>query len=91
MPASLTAAAQSLGLTGAGIARLSDPMRNADRAEGRLVEVLAMDTLDIRHPINAAYYRNTSVSARITPFLDDLAEAMGVAWRHASGLAYCRA
>ncbi len=70
---------RQLALAGAGIARLSDLMSDADRAEGRLVEVLAKDTLDIRHPINAVYYRNTAVSARITSFLDYLAEAMGLA------------
>jgi DNA-binding transcriptional LysR family regulator len=68
-----------LVLAGVGIGRLSDFMTGPDRAEGRLVELLVKDTLDIRQPINAVYYRNTAVSARITSFLDYLAEAMGVA------------
>jgi DNA-binding transcriptional LysR family regulator len=70
---------RQLALEGAGIVRLSDFMGDQDRADGTLVELLTRDTLDIRHPINAVYYRNTAVSARITSFLDYLAEAMGVA------------
>lgn len=70
---------RQLALTGNGIACLSDFMTATDRADGRLVEVLAKDTLDMRQPINAVYYRNTAVSARITSFLDHLAEQLGPA------------
>ena len=46
------------------------------RARGELVQVLPKQTLDTRQPIHAVYYRNTAVSARISSFLDYLAEAM---------------
>ncbi|WDS35145.1 LysR family transcriptional regulator [Pseudoxanthomonas sp.] len=68
---------RQLALAGNGIARLSDFMIGADLAAGRLVELLAKDTLDIRESINAVYYRNTAVSARITSFLDHLVEQLG--------------
>ncbi|SEM25708.1 DNA-binding transcriptional regulator, LysR family [Pseudoxanthomonas sp. GM95] len=68
---------RQLALAGTGIARLSDFMCAADRADGRLVELLVKDTVDIREPINAVYYRNTAVSTRITSFLDYLVEQLG--------------
>jgi len=51
-------------------------MTTADRAEGRLVELLAADTLDVRQPISAVYYRNTQLAARIACFLDFVAGQM---------------
>jgi len=48
----------------------------AARASGRPVQVLAKDTVDVRQPVNAVYYRNTQLSARITSFLDFLAERL---------------
>ena len=36
--------------------------------------------VDVRQPINAVYYRNTQLSARITCFLDFLAESLGSRW-----------
>ncbi|HYG07598.1 MAG TPA: LysR family transcriptional regulator [Stenotrophomonas sp.] len=68
-----------LARAGAGITCLSDFMTASDRAAGRLVQVLPELTVDMRQPINAVYYRNTAVSARITSFLDYLAEALGPA------------
>lgn len=65
-----------LALEGAGMVCLSDFMTHRDRAAGRLVEVLPEQALPVRQPIHAVYYRNTAVSARITSFLDHLAEAM---------------
>ncbi len=65
-----------LALEGAGVVCLSDFMTHRDRAAGRLVEVLPGQALPVRQPIHAVYYRNTAVSARITSFLDHLAEAM---------------
>ncbi|BAN46231.1 LysR substrate-binding domain-containing protein [Metapseudomonas resinovorans] len=65
-----------LALAGAGIVCLSDFMTQADRAEGRLVQVLADDTLEVRQPINAVYYRNTALASRIVCFLDYLAECL---------------
>ncbi len=68
-----------LALEGAGIVCLSDFMTERDRDAGTLVEVLPRQNLGIRQPIHAVYYRNTAVSARITSFLDHLAEAISTA------------
>ncbi len=65
-----------LALEGAGIVCLSDFMTERDREAGTLIEVLPKQTVEIRQPIHAVYYRNTAVSARITSFLDYLAQAM---------------
>ncbi|MNR20068.1 HTH-type transcriptional regulator DmlR [compost metagenome] len=61
---------RQLALAGAGIAFLSDFMTQADRADGSLVQLLAADTLDVRQPIHAVYYRNTVLASRIACFLD---------------------
>ena len=53
---------------------LSDFMTYRDRAEGRLVEVLPKQALEMRQPINAVYYRNTALSARIATFVSYLSE-----------------
>jgi len=66
-----------LARAGAGIVCLSDFMTATDRQAGTLVQVLPALTLDLRQPINAVYYRNTAVSARITSFLDYLAQSLG--------------
>jgi DNA-binding transcriptional LysR family regulator len=67
---------RQLALAGAGIVCLADFMTGADRASGALVQVLAKDTVDVRQPVNAVYYRNTQLSARITSFLDFLSQRM---------------
>ncbi|MEX3969391.1 LysR substrate-binding domain-containing protein [Paraburkholderia caribensis] len=66
---------RQLALEGAGIVCLSDFMTGRDRREGRLVQLFARQTQDVRQPINAVYYRNTAISARIASFVDYLAEA----------------
>lgn len=66
-----------LALQGVGIACLSDFMTGADRERGDLVQVLVKDTVDVRQPISAVYYRNTQLAARIACFLDFLQERMG--------------
>ncbi|NUT16770.1 MAG: LysR family transcriptional regulator [Cupriavidus sp.] len=68
---------RQLALEGAGIVCLSDFMTAHDREAGRLVQVLARQTQDVRQPIHAVYYRNTAISARIASFVDYLAEAIG--------------
>jgi DNA-binding transcriptional LysR family regulator len=68
---------RQLALAGVGIVCLSDFMTGADRASGALVQVLAKETVDMRQPVNAVYYRNTQLSARITSFLDFLSQRMG--------------
>ncbi|ANS44867.1 LysR family transcriptional regulator [Serratia plymuthica] len=61
---------RQLALRGEGIVQLADFMTRDDRQSGRLVQLLEQDTLDVRQPINAVYYRNTQLAARITCFLD---------------------
>ncbi|WP_314105359.1 LysR family transcriptional regulator [uncultured Stenotrophomonas sp.] len=65
-----------LALEGAGVVCLSDFMTQRDRDAGTLVQLLPERTVEVRQPIHAVYYRNTAVSARITSFLDHLAQAM---------------
>lgn len=66
-----------LALHGAGIACLSDFLSNPERRAGRLRQLLADETLEVRQPINAVYYRNTALSARIASFVDYLKEKLG--------------
>lgn len=61
---------RQLALRGEGIVQLADFMTRDDQRSGRLVQLLEQDTLDVRQPINAVYYRNTQLAARITCFLD---------------------
>lgn len=68
---------RQLALEGAGIVCLSDFMTARDRESGRLVQVLARQTQDVRQPVNAVYYRNTAISSRIASFIDYLAQALG--------------
>ncbi|WP_332747497.1 LysR family transcriptional regulator [Hydrogenophaga sp.] len=68
---------RQLALQGLGIACLSDFMTSTDRERGDLVQVLVKDTVDVRQPISAVYYRNTQLAARIACFLDFLQERMG--------------
>lgn len=64
---------RQLALEGAGIVCLSDFMTAADRAAGNLVQVLMRDTLEVRQPVHAVYYRNTELAPRIRCFVDFLA------------------
>ena len=68
---------RQLALQGAGIVCLSDFMTAGDRTRGDLVQLLAKDTVDVRQPLNAVYYRNTQLAARIACFLDFLAARLG--------------
>ncbi|QKJ88703.1 LysR family transcriptional regulator [Paramixta manurensis] len=63
---------RQLAVAGQGIARISDFVSRKDRESGRLVEVLPAETREMRHPVNAVYYRNSTLSVRITCFLDFL-------------------
>ncbi len=67
---------RQLALAGQGIACLSDFMTGADRASGDLVQLFVKDTVPQLQPVNAVYYRNTALAARIRVFLDELAAAM---------------
>lgn len=68
---------RQLALEGAGIVCLSDFMTAQDRESGRLAQILARHTQDVRQPIQAVYYRNTAISSRIASFVDYLIEALG--------------
>jgi len=66
-----------MALADLGIVCLSDFMTGADRAEGRLVQLFAEQTLEVLQPINAVYYRNTALAARITCFVNHVAAMLG--------------
>lgn len=59
-----------MALAGLGIVCLSDFMTHAHRDNGQLVELFAQTRLEVRQPINAVYYRNTALAARIVCFVD---------------------
>ena len=67
---------RQLALSGAGIVCLADFMTGADRANGALVQLMARDTVEVRQPIHAVYYRNTALTSRITCFLDYLSSQL---------------
>ncbi|CAM2159918.1 MULTISPECIES: LysR family transcriptional regulator [Paraburkholderia] len=67
---------RQLALAGEGIVCLSDFMTARDRGEGALVQLFTAQTLEVLQPINAVYYRNTAISARIASFVDYLIEAV---------------
>lgn len=68
---------RSLALNGQGIACLSDFMTRDDRQDGRLVQLFAKQTLDVRQSINAVYYRNTALASRITCFVEYVVNVLG--------------
>lgn len=76
MTASSGETLRQLALAGAGICCLADFMTTRDRLRGDLVEVLPRLAVDTRESINAVYYRNTQLAARIACFLDFLAERL---------------
>ena len=67
---------RQMALADLGIVCLSDFMTRDDRASGRLVQLFAGETIDVRQPINAVYYRNTALAARITCFVDYVATTL---------------
>lgn len=66
-----------MALAGLGIVCLSDFMTREDRKDGKLVQLFTTQTLDVRQSINAVYYRNTALAARITCFVDYVIETLG--------------
>lgn len=66
-----------MALAGLGLVCLSDFMTREDRRSGQLVQLFAGQTLDVRQSINAVYYRNTALAARITCFVDYVIEMLG--------------
>jgi len=69
---------RQIALQGLGIVCLSDFMSGEDRRRGDFVQILADQTLDVRQPINAVYYRNTALASRIICFVDYVVEALSV-------------
>lgn len=68
---------RQLALADAGIVCLSDFMTREDRQAGRLVPLFARQTLDVRQPINAVYYRNTALASRISCFINHVVAQLG--------------
>ncbi len=68
---------RQMALADLGIVCLSDFMTGKDRANGRLVQLFPDQTLDVLQPINAVYYRNTALAARITCFVDHVVAVLG--------------
>ncbi|BCZ85608.1 LysR family transcriptional regulator (plasmid) [Paraburkholderia terrae] len=60
----------TLAVSGVGIVCLADFMTGAHRKNGGLVELLPQETVEFRQPIHAVYYRNATLSLRISSFLD---------------------
>jgi DNA-binding transcriptional LysR family regulator len=67
---------RQLAIQGMGIALMSEFMTAEDVAQGRLVEVLPHATQHSRKPVNAVYYKQSAVSARIASMVDYLVAAM---------------
>ena len=78
MTASSGETMRQLALRGLGIVCLSDFMTRQDLESGALVQILVDHTLDVRQPVNAVYYRNTQLAARIACFLDFVARALAL-------------
>lgn len=68
---------RQMALAGLGIVCLSDFMTRGDRQSGRLVPLFAKQTHDVQQSINAVYYRNTVLAARIACFVDYVVEMLG--------------
>lgn len=68
---------RQLALADAGVVCLSDFMTREDRQAGRLVQLFARQTLDVRQPVNAVYYRNTALASRISCFITHVVKRLG--------------
>lgn len=67
---------KQLCLQGNGIASLSDFMVDTEIAEGRLVTVLADQTIPVGIPVSAVYYSDNVVNSRIRVFIDFIRHAL---------------
>nr|WP_314541799.1 LysR family transcriptional regulator [uncultured Massilia sp.] len=79
-PAIATSSGETLrqmALCDLGLACMSDFMTRADVLAGRLVPLFQDMAVDVRQPVNAVYYRNTALAARITCFVDYVIETLG--------------
>lgn len=70
-------ALRHMALAGLGIVCLSDFMTRDDRRSGRLVQLFAQQTVDVRQPVHAVYYRNTALASRIACFVDYITGTLG--------------
>jgi DNA-binding transcriptional LysR family regulator len=68
---------RQMALCDLGIVCLSDFMTRADVRAGRLVPLFGGQAVEVRQPVNAVYYRNTALAARITCFIDYMVEVLG--------------
>ncbi|MBS0343679.1 MAG: LysR family transcriptional regulator [Proteobacteria bacterium] len=68
---------RQMALAGLGVVCLSDFMTREDRKSGRLVPLFQRQTLDVRQPISAVYYRNTALASRITCFVEYVIGVLG--------------
>jgi DNA-binding transcriptional LysR family regulator len=68
---------RQMALAGLGIVCLSDFMTREDRNSARLVQLFPKQTVDVHQSINAVYYRNTALAARITCFVDHVVAVLG--------------
>ncbi|MBS0449845.1 MAG: LysR family transcriptional regulator [Proteobacteria bacterium] len=68
---------RQMALAGLGVVCLSDFMTREDRKSGALVPLFQRQTLDVRQPISAVYYRNTALASRITCFVDHVVGVLG--------------
>jgi len=68
---------RQLALAGEGIVCLADFMTQADRQNGKLVQILIQHTVEVLQPVNAVYYRNNALSSRISCFLDYVSAHIG--------------
>lgn len=73
---------RQLAIQGMGIALMSEFMTAKDVAQGRLVEVLPHATQHSKKPVNAMYYKQSAVSARIASMADYVVAAMAGPERH---------
>lgn len=65
-------ALRHLALNGAGIVCLADFLTAADRAHGRLVPVLASQTLPWSQPVWAVFYKQEAIAPRVAALLNFL-------------------
>jgi DNA-binding transcriptional LysR family regulator len=66
-----------LALAGAGIACLANFLTHADIAAGRLVPVLARETLPWTQPVWAVFYKQGALAPRVKALVDFLAHRLG--------------
>ncbi|WP_299010481.1 LysR family transcriptional regulator [uncultured Shewanella sp.] len=69
---------RQLALSGAGIACLSHFMTSKDIQAGRLVQLFSANTVKVEQPINIVYYRNRSLSKRVSSLIEFLKQEIEI-------------